>query len=399
MGTTADEGKSCVSFILATFNRCQVVLHTLERVLRCGLERQQFEVIVIDNASSDGTAAEIGRRFPSVTVLRQPVNLGPCAKNAGVAIARGEFVVFLDDDSFPQPGAIARMLEHFARDEALGAAVFTITLPDGSQECSAYPNVCIGCGTGFRRRALVDAGGLPTDFFMAAEEYDLSLRLLGAGWSIERFDDLHVTHLKTPASRFPARIVRLDARNNTLLALRHFPAPWRWRYALEWLERYRLMAIANRRLLPFWGGAIEGLARGAITMHRPMRPDAFERFARIDETCQRLADAKRRFGWKRILLVDLGKNILAYRLAAEAAGLQIVAIADARLGGRNLRFRGYPLLSDEQSMRSDFDAVVIANLSPVHAAERLRHWRSIQSRPVIDLFETGAVPDRESAAA
>ena len=53
------------------------------------------------------------------------------------------------------------------------------------RECSAYPDVFIGCGTGFRRQALVEVGGLPEDFFMQAEEYDLSLRLLDAGWTVE----------------------------------------------------------------------------------------------------------------------------------------------------------------------------------------------------------------------
>ena len=133
-----------VSFLLPTFNRRDVVLHTLDCIQACGLPPGDFEVLVVDNASTDGTADAICARFPSVTLLRQSVNLGPCAKNVALAAANGEFVVFLDDDSFPQPGAIARMLNRFQTDPRLGAAVFTITLPDGSQECSAYPNVCIG---------------------------------------------------------------------------------------------------------------------------------------------------------------------------------------------------------------------------------------------------------------
>ena len=46
------------------------------------------------------------------------------------------------------------MVEHFEAMPSLGAAVFTVTLPDGSRECSAYPDVFIGCGVGFRRAAL-----------------------------------------------------------------------------------------------------------------------------------------------------------------------------------------------------------------------------------------------------
>lgn len=381
-----------VSFVLPTFNRRHVLLHTLEQIHRCGLIQQEFEILVVDNASSDGTPEAVRERFSSVHLLRQATNRGPCAKNQAVAMARGEFVVFLDDDSYPQPGSLRRMIEHFDADPSLGAAVFTITLPDNSRECSAYPNVCIGCGTGFRREALNQVGGLPEDFFMAAEEYDLSLRLLDAGWRVEPFDDLHVTHLKSPASRFPGRIARLDARNNTLLAMRYFPEPWRVAYAMEWLERYRLLSKASGLASAYWAGAIEGALRSVSIEPRPMRAEAFEQFTRIEQTAQRLADAARRLRLRRVLFADLGKNILAYRLAAQRCGLEVVAIADLRLGGRDLSFRGLPIVSDDAAAQMDFDAVVVSNLSPVHARTRAAFWRQKQARPVLDLFATDHTP-------
>ena len=381
-----------VSFVLPTFNRRHVLLHSIEQIHRCGLLRDEFEVLVVDNASTDGTADAVRERFASVRLLRQASNRGACAKNAALAVARGEFVVFLDDDSYPEPGSLRRMIDHFERDPYLGAAVFTITLPDGSRECSAYPNVCIGCGTGFRRQALGQVGGLPEDFFMQAEEYDVSLRLLDAGWRVEPFDDLHVTHLKTPASRFPGRIARLDARNNTLLAMRYFPEQWRVEYASEWLERYRLFANANGYATAYWAGAIEGMFRGLSTEPRPMRAAAFEQFARIEQTAVRLAEAVQRLKLQRVLFADLGKNILAYRLAAQRYGLEIVGIADVRLGGRNLKFRGLPIVSDDVAARMPFDAVLVSNLSPVHARARAQFWRNTQTRPVLDLFATDHTP-------
>ena len=384
-----------VSFVIATHNRRDVLLHTLGHVESCGLGEAEFEVLVVDNASTDGTCEAVRRNFPRARLLARPTNRGPCAKNAALAEARGEFVVFLDDDSYPRPGSLRVMIEHFEADALLGAAVFTITLPDGSRECSAYPDVCIGCGTGFRRQALLDVGGLPEDFFMAAEEYDLSLRLLDTGWKVCAFDDLHVTHLKTPASRFPGRVARLDARNNLLLAARYFPHDWRLVYASEWLERYRLMAIASGHRAAFWAGALEGIARAVATEHRPIRAAAFEQFARIEETYWRMHDHRQRLWLRRVLFVDLGKNILAYRLAAARCGLEIVGIADARLGGRGLTFRGIPVLSDSEAAAQKFEATIISNLSPVHAAQRRMAWQRFDSRPVIDLF---APPDLARAS-
>ncbi|HEY0008082.1 MAG TPA: glycosyltransferase, partial [Tepidisphaeraceae bacterium] len=187
-----------VSFVISTHNRCDVLLMTLERLQHCGLDRAAFDIHVVDNASRDGTVARIRSQFPKVKVYPLKTNRGSVAKNVAVAAALGQYVVFLDDDSYPTAGSVARMIQHFEADAKLGAATFTITLPDGRRECSAYPDVFIGCGVGFRRRVLRLLGGLPDDFFMQAEEYDLSLKLLDAGWRVRTFDDLHVMHLKTP---------------------------------------------------------------------------------------------------------------------------------------------------------------------------------------------------------
>lgn len=387
-----------VSFVIATFNRREVLMRTLEEVGRCGLNSREFEVLVVDNGSTDGTAGEVAGRFPAVKLMRLSKNEGPCAKNVGVSAARGEFVVFLDDDSFPRAGTVRRMVSHFRADPLLGAAVFTITLPDGSRECSAYPDVCIGCGTGFRREALVAAGGLPGDYFMAAEEYDLSLRLLGIGWRVRPFGDLHATHLKTPSSRFPARIARLDARNNVMLAMRYFPEPWRMRYVAAWLERYRLMARANGASAAFWVGAVQGLVRGVGRGHEPVSEEAFERFARPRETVRRLVRVTESRKLRRILFIDAGKNFIAYHEAAKACGLEIAGIADVRLGGRGFSYRGIPVLSDAEAQDLNFDAGIVSNLSPVHAALRAAEWRARHDRrfPVLDLFEE--VEGRQPAA-
>ncbi len=380
-----------VSFVLSTRNRRDVLLQTLERIDECGLLPDEYEILVVDNASSDGTGDAVESRFPRVTVCRQEDNRGPVAKNVGMAAAVGQYVMLLDDDSWPRPGAVARMIEHFEADARLGAAVFQVILPDGTQECSAYPNVFIGCGTGIRRKALRQVGYLPSEFFMAAEEYDLSLRLLRAGWEIKRFDDLAVTHLKTPASRSSARLARMDVRNNLTLIARYFPSQYVVPFAQDWLQRYRFIAGRNRRNVSYWRGVAEGFYRAAIPGHRHALDDeTFEKFSHLKETQLLLGEARDRLDLKRVLFVDLGKNIYAYWLAAQKCGLEVVGIADAKLSAPRRRYRGIPVLTDATARRLEFDAAIIANLSPVHAAARLTAWRATENRPVIDLFE--AIP-------
>jgi GT2 family glycosyltransferase len=311
-------------------------------------------------------------------------NYGACAKNAAIAEARGKYIVFLDDDSYPMPGAVARMIEHFEADKNLGAAVFTITLPDGSRECSAYPDVFIGCGTGFRREALLQVGGLPKDFFMQAEEYDLSLRLMQAGWSLRTFDDLHVTHLKTPNARRSWRTMRLDVRNNFLIAMRYLPKKWRGQFARDWMRRYYHIAAKKNQRAAFCVGLLQGAWRFFASRRRmEIGEIVFERFTRRQEIEQQMMKIAGQSA--SVLLIDYGKNILPFYLAAKKCGLNIVAIADNRLAGG--RYRGISIVNDSVARRLRFDVAIVSNLSPVHAAQRLRTWRKIEQRRIVDVLE------------
>jgi GT2 family glycosyltransferase len=380
-----------ITFLISTYNRREVLLQTLRRLCDCGLSRDEYEIIVVDNASRDGTADAVLQECRDVRLIALSHNQGPCAKNSGLAHARGEFVVFLDDDSFPEGDSLQRMIAHFRGDAKLGAAVFTITLPDGTRECSAYPSVFIGCGTGFRRAALEQVGGLPEDFFMQAEEYDLSLRLMDAGWDVRMFDDLHVTHLKTPTARFSRRVTRLDVRNNLVLASRHFPERWIRPFAIDWMKRYYFIAAAKGHRAAYFAGLAQGLARVAVSAKRKAIADeTFERFARINEIERRLRVAQRQLQFRSVLFVDLGKYFLPYWMAAQACGLDVVAIADRNLGESKRRYRGIPIVSDAIARTLAFDAAVVSNLSPVHAHGARDRWRAIDDRLVVDLFEAHA---------
>jgi GT2 family glycosyltransferase len=380
--------KPLVSFVVSTFNRRDVLLNTLAEIDRCGLRSEEFETIVVDNASTDGTSAALRQSYPMIHLLHQEYNAGPVSKNLAIRSARGRYVVFLDDDSHPAPGSVQRMMKHFEAEPRLGAAVFTITLPDGSHECSAYPNVFIGCGTGFRRTALEQVGGLPTDFFMQAEEYDLSLRLLAAGYEIKTFCDLHVTHLKSPTARANERVTTLDVRNNLVLITRYFPKRWVIPFAKDWLRRYRLIALNKGHPMAYYKGLFSGLLRTMRPSNRrPVDEATFEKLVKLNETELRLSRAVQEHGLKRVLFIDFGKNMLPFYLAAKKCGLEVVAIADQKLGTQGHRYRRIPLHSDEMCRRFEFDAAIVSNLSPVHAAQRRDAWRKSVTRPIIDLFE------------
>jgi GT2 family glycosyltransferase len=100
-----------VTSVVITRDRRETLLRTIGR-----LDVLNARVVVVDNGSSDGTAAALRARFPEVTVIRLACNLGASARVAGARAVATPFVAFSDDDSWWEPGALelaARtLLEH-----------------------------------------------------------------------------------------------------------------------------------------------------------------------------------------------------------------------------------------------------------------------------------------------
>lgn len=380
-----------ISIVIATRNRAGALARTLSELEHLEIPRDEIEVIVVDNASTDESRSVAGERADRLIAL--PVNEGSCAKQRGAAVSCGEFVVFLDDDSFPHAGSLSRMIEHFENNPTLGAAGFRVQLESGGFECGALPNVFVGCGVGFRRDALQRAGGLDRTFFMQAEEYDLAFRIRSAGSGVETFDNLLVTHLKTPRSRRSERTCFYDIRNNLRVAGRHIPGEYYADIRDDLLLRYRWLADTDEHGPAFERGARTGLALAAIERRRSKKwrlpAEAFESFYRYEEIARRfreMADG----GIRRISLLDFGKNALAFVRGAERAGIEIAAIADDRFSASERRYRGIPIVTRDEALSQCCEAYVISNCAGEFAARSAADARSRTNRPVFDWFGSQA---------
>jgi len=187
-----------VSVVIPAHNERRVIAKTLA-VLR-DLDEPPLEVIVVDDGSTDGTA-DVARRF-GVTVLQQPRRGKATALNHGIGRARGEIVVVLDADTLIAPEFLAAVLPHFdnpsvgavagnvkvgnrrtllARLQAL-EYVTSLNLDRRAQAAAGVVAVVPGAAGAFRRRALVDVGGYPTQTLV--EDMDLTFMLLCAGWRV-----------------------------------------------------------------------------------------------------------------------------------------------------------------------------------------------------------------------
>ncbi len=388
-----------ISFVIATYNRRDVVLSTLQRIYCLGMRAADAEIIVVDNASADGTADAITERYPEVKLIALESNLGSCGKAVGVEQACGSYIVFLDDDSYPRPGSIERMVYKFKTDDRLGAACFRVHLADGRSECSAFPNVFIGCGVGFRSEALAEVGGLDGTLFMAAEEYDLSFRLINSGWKVETFNDMHVDHMKSPHARQSKRLAYYDTRNNLLLVARYLPNSLEKIYWSDWTTRYQWLAELEGNGMANLRGRLAAKARRAVQRYRylsnRLTHSAVEElfcFSFIEEQMALVAER----GAKRILLADWGKNVYAFFRAADRLKLEIAAIADDRFAQPGRKYRGIPICPAAEGLSMEYDAVVVSNTSPVHAMRTQQRLEPSCDKPIYRWFgyDAGSVNGR-----
>lgn len=376
-----------VSFVIATHNRGEVVIETLAGIRAAGLAPNQYEIIVVDSASTDDTPQRLARQA-DVRLLALRANVGSVAKAYGVDLARGEYVVFLDDDSFPQPGSIERMLNYFDEQPQLGAAGFRVVLPNGVEECCGWPDVPVGCGVGFRRAALIEAGGLDRTFFMQAEEYDLTFRLTQCGWDVRVLPDLWVLHQKTPVARVSERTTRLDVRNNLRVLARYLPDHALNPYLEDCLQRYSWLAQRAGREDIIAAGVAE--ARQVMWWERQryaawrMTAENFERHFQWQRLAHISRDLRAR-GVQKIALAGLGKNLYAYWLAAETNSLSITSlIADDFADGQR-KYRQIPVTTLVENLANPAQAVLIADSSFVRAAAWSNRLRDQGVSQIINL--------------
>ena len=222
-----------VSVVILTWNRLEELRESLSRVYHS--EYPNLEVIVCDNGSTDGTAAMVRSEFPQADLLHSPDNIGIEAYNAGFRRARGDYVVILDDDSFPAADAISRMVDKFEADPRLGIVAFDVRSYVARETVPAKPangDTAVtqrylmgfnGAGAGVRKSVFEETGYYPGEFFLYWNEQDLALRVLNAGWKIVFFSDVVGYHKYSPSNRSSWRAPYYYCRNAFWLVWKNYP--------------------------------------------------------------------------------------------------------------------------------------------------------------------------------
>lgn len=228
-----------VSVVIPSYNRRQCMLRLLRDVL--AQEGVPFEIIVVDDCSSDGSVEAIKCEFPSVRLLASTSNGGPCvARNRGVLAARGEIAIGLDSDvGVPDKGLFRKVAEILTMDKTITGLAFRILGANGDSDdvgrwwhpapihrfstrvfCTSYFS---GTAYAFRREAVIEAGMFPEVFYMYSEEVELALRIIDRGGKIQYRPELSVTHYVDPTPRRTRVQTFFKPRNQVLLAFKCMP--------------------------------------------------------------------------------------------------------------------------------------------------------------------------------
>ncbi|RBY91405.1 glycosyltransferase family 2 protein [Blastococcus sp. TF02A-30] len=207
------------------------------------LPRHEAPVVLVDNASADGTADAVRAALPQVTVVALDGNVGSYARTIGVERAGTEFVAFADDDSWWAPGDLARAAEVMRAHPRL--AVLNARILVGPEErldplCAELAASPLGtpddlpgpallgfvaCAVMVRREAFLQVGGFDRVVRFPGEEERLALDLAAAGWGMAYVDAVTVHHHPSPRRSAPEHRRSAIWRSRLLTALMRHPAP------------------------------------------------------------------------------------------------------------------------------------------------------------------------------
>ena len=225
-----------VSFIVVTHARARWLSGALASIQRQTVNSR--EIVVVVNGP-DPETQQLLRALGSearVAVLEHNLGVG-AGRNAGIALARGEILFFLDDDAeLRDPDIAMRLLTHFERDPKLGVVGFLVIdaatgaierhcLPFRNKRVPEGPTAACyfaGGACAIRRAAFDRVGLYDESLFYGGEELDLSYRLLEAGFHILFDPSVAMLHYAA-GGRSQSFALYFFARNRPWVALRHLP--------------------------------------------------------------------------------------------------------------------------------------------------------------------------------
>lgn len=237
---------SPIGVVVITRDRREELLRTLRYLEELP---EDPPIVVVDNASTDGTSEAVAARHPEVGLIRSEANLGAVGRNVGVEALPTPYVAFCDDDTWWEPGSLARAARLLDDHPDLGAVTARLLVEPAGEEDPLTPELrdsplprpeglpgpaILGILAGvsvLRIDAFWQVGGFSHRLWLGGEEELLALDLAAAGWWM-CWDESMVAHHAASPVRDPRARRRQGIRNTLWTA---------------WLRRSPRGALAHTR--------------------------------------------------------------------------------------------------------------------------------------------------------
>jgi len=260
-----------VSVVVCTFNGSATIRETLDALSH--LDYPEYEVIVVDDGSTDATAA-IAAEYPVRLICTENRGLS-AARNTGLAAATGEVVAYIDDDAYPDPHWLRYLVRTLLDGGHAGAGGPNLSPPGGGliAECVAHapgaPSHVLltdavaehvpGCNMAFLRERLEAVGGFDPQFRVAGDDVDVCWRVQERGWTLGYSPAAVVWHHRRRTLRAYWRQQRGYGAAEALLAAK-WPAKYNAAGDVTWAGRLygqRGVTLARRGRIyhGVWGTA------------------------------------------------------------------------------------------------------------------------------------------------
>jgi GT2 family glycosyltransferase len=296
-----------LSIIIVNWN-VRDLLRDCLRSIDAGRGGLALEVIVVDSASTDGSAEMVTTEFPWVRLIARPDNVGfPRGNNIGLAQAQGRYLLLLNPDTRVIGEALPVMVEHLSAEPDIGALGPQLLNTDGSVQSSRrrFPTLATGFFEGtwleglapgvlrryyaldlpddaksdvdwlngacimIPRRVYDEVGGMDEAYFMYSEELDWCRRIKTAGWRVVYYPQAQILHHYGKSSE---QAVMARHINFQRAKLRYYRKYHGW--AQTFILRLFLLLVYA------WQLVLE-LVKGALGSKRELRRDRVRTYAQV----------------------------------------------------------------------------------------------------------------------
>lgn len=286
---TRKAGAGVTAVILTMGDRNEMLRVVLDRLAGLPVD----EVLVVENSEAGGVE-DFARAWPKVRVISPGRNVGIAGRNIAAREASHDYLLMLEDDAYPLPGAVEALLDAMLADPKLAVATGLVRDVDGEGRVTLVDQVgtfdwflraarkveippeglpvdffAEGCSL-IRRDAYLEVGGFFEPYFFTVSEVDVATRLLVAGWDVRYFPVAPFDHMKPEGHGEGSKVsLRYRVRNNAWYFWLRFPAPHAaWRIPAYGM--FDLIECIYRRMPDAWARGMWEAWRDRETV-RPYR--------------------------------------------------------------------------------------------------------------------------------